>query len=134
MSIYLHHELEHDLYHEHSRLGPTPAMAHQSMTLSGLGLAAFDEVVLATMKIYQRFKDHCPQDHMDEWTCGHDHGHNTLTFSNRYLTLSQDCNLETVTPMNDIDPLNILQSLVPAGIHTSESDVLYFERVVMPTL
>ena len=71
---------------------------------------------------------------MDTWEPRKERGHPVLTVGTRYLTPRGNDPTPQVVPMEDnVDPLNILQSLVPAAVHTAENQVLYFERLAKGT-
>ena len=67
---------------------------------------------------------------MDNWEPRKDRGHPILTVGNRYLSpVDGEEGKQQVIPMeNTIDPLCILRDAVPSGVHTTENQVLYFER------
>lgn len=112
------------------RLGKTFSQARQTVTLSGLGTEGFNQAVLALLKIHQFFRDNCAEGQVGNWVTHKDRGHPILTFGNRYLTtVTQDQPSQKVLSLDDVDPLKILRNAVPDAVHTTENQVLYFERV-----
>ena len=51
-----------------------------------------------------------------------------LFFGNRYFADDGDYRAHDAISMEDVDPLKILREAVPEGIHTTDNQVLYFER------
>ena len=84
------------------------------------------------MKIDQHFAQRCVEGQMDTWEPRKDRGHPVLTVGNRYLSLTKDEGTkQQLVPMKDvIDPLGILQDAAPSAVHTTENQVLYFERAL----
>ena len=67
---------------------------------------------------------------MESWELRKERGHAVLTAGSRYLSLRSDQGTQEVITMNEaIDPLGILQKAVPAAVHTTDNQVLYFERL-----
>ena len=112
------------------RLPRKVRQATQSVALSGLGLDKFEEGVKAVLQIYNHFCRNLPQGCMDPWEPQITDGQLTLTFANRYLSsLHESEGMEQVPLSNDIDPNGLIRKAVPKIYHTSDNQVMYFERV-----
>ncbi|KAF7789848.1 hypothetical protein EIP86_000796 [Pleurotus ostreatoroseus] len=112
------------------RLPPNARQASQSIVLSGLGLVEFEQGVQAVMHIYDHFCRNLPRDRMDKWEPQTANGNFTLMFTNRYFSSYEEAQgLEAVPLSKDIDPRGVLRKSVPKAHHTSDNEVMYFERV-----
>ena len=117
------------------RLGDPPINARQSVTLSGLGAENFAQALQGMMRIQQYFGEHCSEGQMESWEPRKDRGHPVLTIGNRYLSTldGKDTKQQTVTLEDAIDPFHILREATPSGVHTTENQVLYFQRTTKGT-
>ena len=83
------------------------------------------------MKIQQHFRHSCAEGRMDNWEPRKERGHPVLTAGTRYLSPRGDDLTQQFLPLDKIvDPLGILQNMVPTAVHTAENQVLYFERIM----
>ena len=104
--------------------------ASQTVVLTGLGLEQFEQAIQAVLQIYNRFGSNLPQGCLDPWKPQVMNGHLTLTFANRYLASFHEAEGMQATPLSqDVDPNGVIRKSVPKVYHTSDNDVLYFERV-----
>lgn len=127
---HLNHFAIHTSSWRFNRLGSNPLRATQSVTLTGLGLPYFDEAVLAALKVHGLFEDTCGQQLIWPWEPRREREHNTLTISNRYYSsASEQTNQQIVPFTSSVDPLQVLQTAVASAIHTTDNQVLYYERV-----
>ena len=75
------------------RLGSSPSTARQSVTLSGLGSARFNDAIAAILKIHQHFHQHCPEGQMDGWEPRKERGHPVVSAGARYLSTKVDAKI-----------------------------------------
>lgn len=113
----------------HNRLHKIPSNSQQYVLLSGLGLDAFERNVEAISAIRQAFDGQVSEGDLPAWKPNREHGSLALPFSNRFFTASRDCGKEQPVDLSIVDPLRILRTAVPDGMHTDDNEVLYFERL-----
>ena len=115
---------------EQIRLPRNRRQAAQSVVLTGLGLDKFEHAVQAVLQIYNHFSRNLPQGSLTEWEPQVVNGHLTLPFSNRYLSSFEEAQgMEQVPIPKEVDPNGVLRKSVQKVYHTSDNEVLYFERV-----
>ncbi|TFK59720.1 hypothetical protein BDN72DRAFT_905595 [Pluteus cervinus] len=105
---------------------------HQSVTLSGLETATFEESLTALQEMYTVFSRQFPEGRLMPWQAGTstlgDGG--SITLSNRYFTKrSEGQQMQSVPFAANVDPKKILTRMLNSSlIHTEENDVQYFMR------
>ncbi|KAK7678420.1 hypothetical protein QCA50_009481 [Cerrena zonata] len=106
-----------------------PLLGFQDITITGLGCHQFDTFVQAVDVVRTMFdRSSSGRGVSQRQKISSDIG-STLRFSNRYFTqLDEAGNSVTIPFSEDVDPLGILKE-IKGGLHTSENEVAYFERV-----
>ena len=101
--------------------------SEQSITITGLGNVEFDRAIIGIQQLRIVMENQVSA--MKLWEPRREQGHYVLTFSNRYFNKESEAANEEVKALStDVDPLGLLAKAVPDGIHTSDNEVLYFER------
>ena len=111
-----------------SSLGKNPRFARQTVVLSGLGLPEFQRCFDAILEIGAVIEDHLPSGNLRRQTPRLERGYPVLQLGNRYFADPADTGSADAVPMEVVDPLKILRNAVPDGVHTTDNEVLYFER------
>lgn len=106
-----------------------PIRTQQTVTLSGVSSKRFGNAITAIGQIVEVFNAHCTLDELLPWSPKIVQGHPTLTLSSRYFTADGGAAKQDVRLFpGDLDPYNLLRNAVPAGLYTSDNEVLYYER------
>lgn len=116
-----------------ARLTANPSTAKQSVVLTGLGNADFENCVRAVVELHSRFASHLPGDTLQPLTRIVDDDHLCLEFSNRFFTPEHLATPYESVPFSDlVDPFGLLAAKAEGLHHTEDNEVLYFERVALP--
>jgi hypothetical protein len=102
----------------------------QSVMLTGLSSAKFNDALASMRAIEDMFRQMVPHGTMDDWAPSSFRGHTTIDISNRYFTpahrASQDD--EQVLFSVAVDPDRILSmAMGNEFIHTEDNEVEYYE-------
>ena len=102
--------------------------AKQYVMLTGLGSTEFDSAARAVLQIHTTFSATLPEETLLSWKPTRDAGFVCLQFANRYFKTKDDRDPTVIELDKEVDPSGMLQSKCPAGEHTEDNRVLYFER------
>ena len=95
----------------------------QSITVTGLGTATFEDAIKASHKIYNLFTRHFPEGQLEAWKCHTFSGYSSFTTWNRYLTPVKYAPSMAHTQFTEaIDPRGILEEMVAKGNHVHGED------------
>lgn len=99
----------------------------QGLTLTGLGIPAFDLAVQGMRIIQQGFVVHLGDEKVRDWEVRKDGDNLALAFNNRLLTHPRDAHGEEILDMSSIDPLKVLQGRLKSEMYTSDNVVEYWQ-------
>ncbi|KAK0488260.1 hypothetical protein EDD18DRAFT_1359525 [Armillaria luteobubalina] len=101
----------------------------QSITITGLGCASFDNVITMLQEIKLTTEREFKHSMLDKWTPSMYRGFPVFTLSNRYFwTMKEGTQHEAVPFSNDVDPVGILQWLGNTDVvHTKDNAIQYFK-------
>ena len=103
----------------------------QSIIVTGLGSASFENCVRAVLEMQTKLSSALPPDSLQEWRPTTSEGHLCLEFSNRYFATAADGDhLNTIGLPSEVDPFGLLAEAVPSGRYTEDNQVLYYDRII----
>ncbi|KAK0473082.1 hypothetical protein IW261DRAFT_1423864 [Armillaria novae-zelandiae] len=101
----------------------------QSITVTGLGSASFDNAIATLQEIKLTAEREFKHGMLDKWSPSTCRGFPAFTLSNRYFRAMKEGGQHKAVPFsNDVDPIGILQRLGKTDVvHTEDNVVQYFK-------
>ena len=114
-----------------SRLARHAPSTKQSIQLTGLGLAAFDDAIHGLLALHQVLRREVTGE-VSEWVPGRFNAMLSVSFWNRYFSLPREAAEEpVVTFPESLDPHRILRQAVKHPLYLADNEVQYYERQIM---
>src|SRR5215471_20556 len=103
----------------------------QSVTLTGLGVGAFEQAIDSAISIHALFSRHFPPDALEAWKPSFFQNHPAITAYKRYFSEKRNCPCVVPTPFtSEVDPKGILRSILDDKlVHSEENEVKYYESM-----